>query len=122
MRLSKILDLRTNLSTIIDSENLHIDKLLKYKLLCVMSQFEAYFNNFQVVRNELIKQYGVKKDSGYEIDIEDKESVEKFSEEMKKILDSEVELSLQKLKYTDIIDKKVPAEVMVGLIDIIEED
>ena len=52
---------------------------------------------------------------------DDTESMEKFTKDMNEIINSDVEVNIQKLKATDVFDKGVPAEYLVGLYSIIEE-
>ena len=126
MKLKDILSINQILKIIIDNSELNIDTLLKFKLLGIMKNIEILVNNFEIIRNEKIKEYGkeIEDENGNKttgIDINDKESMDKFSNDLNKILDSEVEINIQKLKPFDVFDKGLPAEYLVGLYPIIEE-
>ena len=126
MRLKDILNINQILKMIIDNSELNIDTLLKFKLLGIMKNIEVLVNNFEIIRNEKIREYGKETEdkNGNKtigIDINDKECMKKFSDDLNKILDSNVEINIQKLKPSDVFDKGLPAEYLVGLYPIIEE-
>ena len=124
MRLKDILNINQILKIIIDNSELNIDTLLKFKLLGIMKNIEILVNNFEIIRNEKIREYGKETEdkNGNKtigIDIDDKECMKKFSDDLNKILDSDVEINIQKLKPSDVFDKGLPAEYLVGLYSII---
>ena len=126
MKLKDILNINQILKMIIDNSELNIDTLLKFKLLGIMKNIEVLVNNFEIIRNEKIREYGKETEdkNGNKtigVDINDKECMKKFSDDLKKILDSNVEINIQKLKPSDVFDKGLPAEYLVGLYSIIEE-
>ena len=126
MKLKDILNINQILKMIIDNSELNIDVLLKFKLLGIMKNIEVPINNFDIIRNEKIREYGKETEdkNGNKtigIDIDDKECMKKFSNDLNKILDSDVEINIQKLKPSDVFDKGLPAEYLVGLYSIIEE-
>ena len=126
MKLKDILNINQILKMIIDNSELNIDTLLKFKLLGIMKNIEVPINNFNTIRNEKIKEYGkeTEDENGNKsigIDTTDEESMKKFSNDLNKILDSDVEVNIQKLKPSDVFDKGLPAEYLVGLYPIIEE-
>ena len=126
MKLKDILNINQILKMIIDNSELNIDVLLKFKLLGIMKNIEVPINNFDIIRNEKIKEYGkeTEDENGNKtigVDINDKECMKKFSDDLNKILDSNVEINIQKLKPSDVFDKGLPAEYLVGLYPIIEE-
>ena len=49
------------------------------------------------------------------------ETVEKFEGDLKKVLDADAEIELKKFKYSELIDKGIPADFLLGLYDLIEE-
>ena len=55
------------------------------------------------------------------ISADDTESIEKFTKDMNEVINSDVEVNIQKLKSVDVFDKGLPAEYLVGLYSIIEE-
>ena len=122
IKLSTILELNNMLKAIIDNTELKIDSLLKFKLLGILKNIEIPVNNFEAVRNEKIIEYGKENDEGnIGISVDDTESMEKFTKDMNEVINSDVEVNIQKLKATDVFDKGLPAEYLVGLYSIIEE-
>ena len=121
-KLGTVLDLNAMLKSIIDNTELKIDSLLKFKLLGILKNIEIPVNNFEAVRNEKIIEYGKENDEGnIGISVDDTESMEKFTKDMNEVINSDVEVNIQKLKATDVFDKGLPAEYLVGLYSIIEE-
>ena len=122
IKLSTILELNNMLKAIIDNTELKIDSLLKFKLLGILKNIEIPVNSFEAVRNEKIREYGKENDEGnISISVDDTESMEKFTNDLNEVINSEVEVNIQKLKPIDIFDKGLPAEYLVGLYSIIEE-
>ena len=122
IKLGTVLDLNAMLKAIIDNTELKIDSLLKFKLLGILKNIEIPVNNFEAVRNEKIREYGKENDEGnIGISADDTESMEKFTNDMNEVINSDVEVNIQKLKAVDVFDKGLPAEYLVGLYSIIEE-
>ena len=122
IKLSTVLELNNMLKAIIDNTELKIDSLLKFKLLGILKNIEIPVNNFEAVRNEKIREYGKENDEGnIGISADDTESMEKFTNDMNEVINSDVEVNIQKLKAADVFDKGLPAEYLVGLYSIIEE-
>lgn len=122
IKLGIVLELNNMLKAIIDNTELKIDSLLKFKLLGILKNIEIPVNNFEAVRNEKIREYGKENDEGnIGISADDTESMEKFTKDMNEVINSDVEVNIQKLKATDVFDKGLPAEYLVGLYSIIEE-
>ena len=122
IKLGTVLDLNAMLKVIIDNTELKIDSLLKFKLLGILKNIEIPVNNFEAIRNEKIREYGKENDEGnIGISADDTESMEKFTKDMNEVINSDVEVNIQKLKAVDVFDKGLPAEYLVGLYSIIEE-
>ena len=122
IKLSNVLELNNMLKAIIDNTELKIDSLLKFKLLGILKNIEIPVNNFEAIRNEKIREYGKENDEGnISISADDTESMEKFTKDMNEVINSDVEVNIQKLKAVDVFDKGLPAEYLVGLYSIIEE-
>ena len=122
IKLSTILELNNMLKAIIDNTELKIDSLLKFKLLGILKNIEIPVNSFEAVRNEKIREYGKENDEGnIGISIDDMESMEKFTNDMNEVINSDVEVNIQKLKAVDVFDKGLSADYLVGLYPIIEE-
>lgn len=126
IKLRDVLDLNITLKRIIDNNDLNIDSLFKFKLLGIMKNIENEIINYETIRTENIYKYGkeITDENGnknFGIPNEDKESMEKFTKDMNELVNSDVEVNIQKLKATDVFDKGLPAEYLVGLYSIIEE-
>ena len=122
IKLGIVLELNNMLKAIIDNTELKIDSLLKFKLLGILKNIEIPVNNFEAVRNEKIREYGKENDEGnIGISADDTESMEKFTNDLNEVVNSDVEVNIQKLKAVDVFDKGLPAEYLVGLYSIIEE-
>ena len=126
IKLGNILEINNVLKSIIDNTELKIDALFKFKLLGIMKNIEVPIENFEVIRNEKIKEYGkeLEDENGNKsigIDANDKDAIAKFSKDINKVIDSEVEVNIEKLKAIDVFDKGLPTEYLVKLYPIIEE-
>ena len=126
LKLVEVLKLNSLLKAIIDNEQLKIDPLLKFKLLGVMKDIETPVNNFEIIRNDKIKEYGkeVEDENGNKniaISVDDEQSINKFKEDIDKITQSEIQVNIQKIKASEIFDKGLPSDYMIGLYPIIEE-
>ena len=126
IKLGNVLEINNVLKQIIDNTELKIDALFKFKLLGIMKNLEVPIANFNVIRDEKIKEYGkeLEDENGNKsigIDANDKEAIAKFSEDINKVIESEVEVNIEKLKAIDVFDKGLPTEYLVKLYPIIEE-
>lgn len=126
IKLGNVLEINNVLKSIIDNTELKIDALFKFKLLGIMKNIEVPIENFEVIRNEKIKEYGkeLEDENGNKsigIDANDKDAIAKFSKDINKVIDSEVEVNIEKLKAIDVFDKGLPTEYLVKLYPIIEE-
>ena len=126
IKLGNVLEINNVLKSIIDNTELKIDALFKFKLLGIMKNLEVPIANFNVIRDEKIKEYGkeLEDENGNKsigIDANDKDAIAKFSKDINKVIDSEVEVNIEKLKAIDVFDKGLPTEYLVKLYPIIEE-
>ena len=126
IKLGNILEINNVLKSIIDNTELKIDALFKFKLLGIMKSFEIPIANFEVIRNDKIKEYGkeLEDENGNKsigIDANDKDAIAKFSEDINKVIESEVDVNINKLKSIDVFDKGLSADYLVRLYPIIEE-
>ncbi len=122
LKLSDVLSLNQALKAIIDDSDTKVDALLKFKLLGIMKGLENHVANFDAIRNEKIKEYGKETEDGnISISKDDKEAIKKFNDDLIKLINSEVSVNITKLKASDVFDKGVKAEYLVGLYLIIEE-
>ena len=126
IKLGNVLEINNVLKSIIDNTELKIDALFKFRLLGIMKNLEVPIANFNVIRDEKIKEYGkeLEDENGNKsigIDADDKDAIAKFSEDINKVIDSEVDINIEKLKAIDVFDKGLPTEYLVKLYPIIEE-
>ena len=126
IKLGNVLEINNVLKQIIDNTELKIDALFKFRLLGIMKNLEVPIANFNVIRDEKIKEYGkeLEDENGNKsigIDANDKDAIAKFSKDINKVIDSEVEVNIEKLKAIDVFDKGLPTEYLVKLYPIIEE-
>ena len=126
IKLGNVLEINNVLKQIIDNTELKIDALFKFRLLGIMKNLEVPIANFNVIRDEKIKEYGkeLEDENGNKsigIDTDDKDAIAKFSKDINKVIDSEVEVNIEKLKAIDVFDKGLPTEYLVKLYPIIEE-
>lgn len=123
MKLSDILLLNDSIKSVIDADKgLKIDALFKFKLLGIMKNLQNPVANFDVIRNEKIREYGKEDENGnVAIVPEDKEAIKKFTDDLNEILTSDVEVSIERLKIADVFDTGIPAEYLVKLYAIMEE-
>ena len=126
IKLGNILEINNVLKSIIDNTELKIDALFKFRLLGIMKNLEVTIANFNVIRDEKIKEYGkeLEDENGNKsigIDANDKDAIAKFSKDINKVIDSEVDVNIEKLKAIDVFDKGLPTEYLVKLYPIIEE-
>ena len=126
IKLGNVLEINNVLKQIIDNSELKIDALFKFRLLGIMKNLEVPIANFNVIRDEKIKEYGkeLEDENGNKsigIDADDKEAITKFSEDINKVIESEVDVNIEKLKAIDVFDKGLPTEYLVKLYPIIEE-
>ena len=126
IKLGNVLEINNVLKQIIDNSELKIDALFKFRLLGIMKNLEVPIANFNVIRDEKIKEYGkeLEDENGNKsigIDANDKDAIAKFSEDINKVIESEVDVNINKLKSVDVFDKGLPADYLVRLYHIIEE-
>ena len=126
IKLGNVLEINNVLKQIIDNSELKIDALFKFRLLGIMKNLEVPIANFTVIRDEKIKEYGkeLEDENGNKsigIDANDKDAITKFSKDINKVIDSEVDVNIEKLKVIDVFDKGLPTGYLVKLYPIIEE-
>ena len=126
IKLGNVLEINNVLKSIIDNTELKIDALFKFRLLGIMKNLEVPIANFNVIRDEKIKEYGkeLEDENGNKsigIDANDKDAIAKFSKDINKVIDSEIDVNIEKLKAIDVFDKGLPTEYLVKLYPIIEE-
>ena len=138
MKINDALRYNRIIKDIIDNAT-DVNALVKFRLLGILKQFEPIVEDFETIRNDLIRKYGkLEEDGNYGVflpkrdDYEDDDSynkaveeyeqiINKLNDELKKVADSELDVKIQKFKYTDIMDSGLPTDYMLALYDLIEE-
>lgn len=119
MKLQEIIYANQVLKTVIDNADIEITPKLKFKLLGIMKEFEPIISNFEVIRNELISQYGTKDDEGHiSINREDTESMKNFSNAIQPLIEEEVNVNYKKLSQEEVFT--LPSDVLLALYSLIE--
>lgn len=117
----EILSLNQTLKMIIDDQEANVDALFKFRLLGIMKSIEGHVANFETIRNEKIMEFGKETEDGnIQIPQEDTDSIMKFNNSIMQVIDSEVTVNIDKLKASEVFNKGVNAEHLVGLYPIIE--
>lgn len=121
LKLATILSVNDVLKQVIDDEAV-TDVALKFKLLTAAKALENPVAQFELLRNQKIKEYGQEDDQGtITIDVRDSTAIQSFREAMETLMDTGVTLSLTKLKSREVFNKGLSPEALVGLYDIMEE-
>ena len=122
IKLKDILQINNILKAVIENSEIKIDPLFKFKLLGILKNIETPIMNFETIRNEKIMEYGTEtKNGNVQIPKEDAEAIKKYNDSLFEVLDSDVAINVEKLKVSDVFDKGLPADYLVGLYPIIEE-
>lgn len=121
LELYKVINANEILKRIIDNKDFNINCISKFKLLGIMKALEPAVANFEIVKNEKIKEYG-KEDENGQVSInaeEEPEAFKKYQEEIQELLSTTVEADT--IKAEDVIDKDIPADALVAIYDLICE-
>lgn len=122
LKLGNVLSLNQTLKSIIDDNETKVDALFKFRLLGIMKSIEGHVANFEAIRNEKIVEFGKETEDGnIQIPKEDAEAIKKFNDSLTGVINSEVKINIEKLKASDVFNKGVKAEYLMGLYPIIEE-
>lgn len=121
LTLGEVLNLNQTLKAVIDDNKAKVDPLFKFKLLGIMKAAETHVANFETIRNEKIMEYGKEvEDGSIQIPKEDKDAVKQFNDSLIQIINSQVTINIDRLKATDVFNKGVKAEHLIGLYPIME--
>lgn len=123
MILNDILALNETVKLIIDNDkDAKIDALFKFKLLGIMKQLEVPIDNFDIIRNEKIIEYGAEiEDGSYDVSKADEDSIKKFTDDLDRVLMSDVDVNIQKLKAKDVFNAGLSTDILIKLYGIMEE-
>lgn len=122
MKLKELMILNQILKNMIDQDtDRKIQALFKFKILGILKNLESPIANFEVIRNEKIKEYGTEEENGIISIPEDNEEIMKqFTDDLNSLMESEVEIPIEKLKVEEVFNAGVPADYLLGLYGIIE--
>lgn len=138
MKLETILQYNDIFKNLIDNAK-EINALVKFRLLGIVKQFEPIVTNFEIVREEKIRQYGKQQENGSigivspdrdkfeneeeynKAETEFHDAVAAFNADMNELLQSDVDIEIKKFKPDEVIDVGIPADFLVLLYDFIEE-
>lgn len=122
IKLAELLNINQILKFVIDSSDIEIDSLLKFKLLGVMKSIEPIIKNFEIIRDDKIREFGTETDDGsIQIAKDDMNAIQKFSDSLEDVINSEVKVNIEKIKASDIFNKGIKAEYLAQLFSIIKE-
>ena len=122
LKLNEVINMNTVIKNIISDKNIELDSLAKFKFLGIINSLKGHIENFEVIRNEKILEYGKNNEKGQKyIDPKDTETLKKFSEELSAILNSEVTVNIEKIKIDNIFDKGISIDYLTVLYPIMEE-
>ncbi len=123
IKLKELMVLNHILKNLIDNDSdRKIQALFKFKILGILKNMEPPIANFEIIRNEKIKEYGTEEENGtISIPEDNEEIMKKFTDELNNLMESEVEVPIEKLKAEEVFNAGVPADYLVGLYGIIEE-
>lgn len=138
MTVNDVLNYDRIIRNIIDNVE-EVNSLTKFKFLGMLKQFEPIVLNFNTIQNDKIKKYGTQNAQGelgvFVPNIDDysneddyknaysefEATIEKISDELNEVLESEVNLDIKKFKSDDVIDVGIPSDYLVAIYDLIEE-
>lgn len=123
MKLKELMILNQILKNMIDQDtDRKIQTLFKFKILGILKNMETPIANFEIIRNDKIKEYGTENEDGTISIPEDNEEIRKqFTNDLNELMESEVEVPIEKLKADEVFNAGVPADYLLRLYGIIEE-
>jgi hypothetical protein len=121
LNLNNVINIYTLIMNFLKDENTELTAVFKFQLLGIVKGFESAVQNFETIRNEKIREYGEENDNGdFTINPENKENFEKFQKEISSVLDTEITMSVTKLKAEDVFKVITDPKALVILYPIIE--
>lgn len=122
LKLGEVLHLSQTLKSIIDDTETKVDALFKFKLLGILKSIELPVANFETIRNEKIMEFGKETDDGnVQIPKDDENAIKKFNDSLMEVINSNVSINIDKLKASDVFNKGVKAEYLMGLYPIMKK-
>ena len=122
MKVIDILNTCEVIKALMDDKSMDIDVALKFKLLGILKSLETHQANFELLRNEKIKEYGTKSEDGsISISEDDVETMKKFQNEIGKILAVETEVDIDMLSPTEVFNSGIKSAYLTGLYPLISQ-
>lgn len=128
IKTGQVISIYNILQDIIDN-NKDVDSSIKFKFLLTMNELTNVVSNFEKMRNEKINELGkdteIEDENGEKrivkaIDEDDVEARKNFSDTMNEIINSDIEVNIQKFKSDEIFNKGITSQQLVCLLPIIE--
>ena len=128
IKTGQVISIYNILQDIIDN-NKDVDSSIKFKFLLTMNELTNVVSNFEKMRNEKINEFGkdteIEDENGEKrivkaIDEDDVEARKNFSDTMNEIINSDIEVNIQKFKSDEIFNKGITSQQLVCLLPIIE--
>ena len=114
--LKSLIDMNKTLKSIIDNENILIKASTKFRILGILKALEPHMVNFEIIRNEKVKEYGEKdQDGNYAIAIENHAAMESFNNDMKALLNETVSIAMNQILAEDIMVSGVTSSDLLCL-------
>lgn len=123
MKVKEIAQINSAIKMLLDDTKVSFGTKLKFQFLTIMKQLEPIVTNITTLRDEKIREYGTEDENG-EISIKksDTETVAKFQNDMEELFNTDVDLVVTKINAEDIFQYKIPADYLLALYSIIEEE
>lgn len=126
LKLKNILDLNNVLKSVIDNKDLKIDALLKFQFLGILNKIGNNIENYELVKNEKIKEYGTEftDDNGnktFGIKPDNVDAIKSFTTDMSNVIDADVEIDIQKLKAENVCNIGLSSDELLVLYPIMEQ-
>lgn len=122
MKVRDVIILNQRIKNLIDCDaGQKIQTVFKFKLLGILKNLEIPITNFEMIRNEKIKEYGTEDENGtFSIPEENDASMKQFTEDLNELLESEVHVPIEKLNIDEVFQAGIPADGLVALYEILE--
>lgn len=120
LKVKDVLKLNRALELILtDHNNSKIGTVFQFKILGIMKGLETHIENYNVIRNQKINEYGTPDKDG-NIAIDNQEAIKKFNDDIYPILNNEVRLNIDPLKPEEVFSNNFDAKILIALYPIME--
>lgn len=139
MKVKDIVQYNSVMKQIIDN-SAEVTPVIKFKLLGILKVFEPIVANYEQVYNEVIRKYGQRTADGwyaivepdrnnYDTDEDYTDAMNSYNKVMEEVhavldplYDTDVDISISKLKCSEIFDSGLSTNYLLALYDLIEKD